>query len=196
MNLIKKLFAIKEEVQAVNSIITPFDDEVMDKLKHTYINGLPVLIFIKYLMAVYGTKRCEYMAYALDDIDIVCGNIKKSSTSLERTFQGWIEKDGFVYDTVTLMKYDSATYYRTYDPKDIVRYSKDTFLDTQGYRETNDEVRRTTLDDLRANGRKNDEFNLMVNMAHNMAKNKEGFAEDMNEFLNSVSAVEKTGGQL
>lgn len=174
----------KKEVKTIEPV--PFDDEIINKLKHTYINGLTASIYIKYLMSIYGTKRCEYMAYALDDVTIVLGEIKKRENPNTRTLQGWIEKDGFVYDTVTLMKYDLEAYNKIYDPKNVVKYTKDEFLEMEDNNKIYDVVRSTTLDDFKPNGKKRNELDMLISTAKSLAKNNKELSTELEEFLESV----------
>ena len=58
-------------------------------------------------------------------------------------------------------------------------------------REINDEVRSTTIDDLKPNGRKRKELSTMIDVAKNFAKNNDEFKKELEEFLTSIDYYEE-----
>lgn len=93
-----------------DGLIEPFDNTFYERLSHTYINCLPVSIEIKYLKSINGPGHCLdrslSMFFCFDDALLVRGDGKYFELiyGKNKTFHGWIELDGYVYDPSFMKK--------------------------------------------------------------------------------------------
>lgn len=181
-----------------NGDIVPFDDELYKKLSNTFISGLPVSIHIKHLTPQrVGIGRCIdrslYMFLCFDDALLVRGDEKNLELEYgkDRSYHGWIEKDNYVYDPYYLLRFDKDLYYKMFCPKKIEKYT------IEDYKTTNkkyyEDIKNTTLDDFKINGRKRDDLFIIIPIIKETASlsNNEEFKKDLNDYLESIEYDEE-----
>lgn len=97
-----QVFTRKYTRRCENGVICEFDRKFYSQFEGMYFNGLPVYY---YLSPVYANGRCydvsEILALALGDCHICRGELKSQKLywGEDGLGHGWVEKDGYVYDT-------------------------------------------------------------------------------------------------
>lgn len=171
--------------------ITPFSEDFYEKLRHTYIDCLPVSIHIKYLKPIVPPGKCYdrslYMFFSFDNAILVRGDIKNLELKygLNDAGHGWIEIDNYVYDPTSLMRFDKDLYYQIYQPKNIIKCNKDEYcLDTDN-KEIYNEIKNTTINDFVSDGKRRNELLTVIPLVLSMAdlSDNEQFKVELNNWL-------------
>ena len=159
-NLRKKLYQERlhllfQEGKA-NGEILPFEDELFERLNHVYLNGIPITFHLKYIRPIPHLQpgqcydRSLWITMGMDDAVLVRGDNKdlEFAYGKENAGHGWVEKDGWVYDTSLLLKIKKERYYQMYLPSHVHYYSYEEYSNREWYQD----IISTTLDDLKADG--------------------------------------------
>lgn len=150
---------IYEYKGAKDGSIAPFDPKFYEQMSHTYIDGLPVSITMKYLRPILGPGKCYdrslYMFLCFDDALLVRGDLKflELKYAKEDAGHGWIEKDGYAYDPSTLYRYPVDLYYKIFGVSNVHKYSRAEYVADSDNKKFYDRVRNTTLQDYQPNGK-------------------------------------------
>lgn len=178
--------------------ITPFSDDFYEKLSHTYINCLPVSMYIKYLKPIIPPGKCYdrslYMFFCLDNAILVRGDIK--SLELQSgpydAFHGWIELDNYVYDPTALMRFDKDLYYQIYQPKNITKCNIEEYCQNEDNRKIYNEVKNTTINDFINNNIRKNELLAVIPLVSGIAElsDDEQFKDDLNNYLKQIKYEE------
>ena len=183
----------------INKQITPFDDNFYEKLNHTYINGLPVSIHIKYLKPSFDLGKCFerslYMFLSLDNAILVHG----TNYNLELLYgkdlsgHGWVEIDDKVYDPTYMMTFNKDLYYKIFKPTNITKCNKEEYCSNKECQELYDDVKNTTLDDFKPYGRKRIELSMLLPLIIEIANNSKNqdFIDELNNYLNIIEYDEE-----
>lgn len=179
--------------------IVPFDDEFYEKLNHTYICGLPVSIHIKYLKPKVAPGKCNdrslYMFFCFDNAILVRGSNKDLELKYgrENAGHGWIEIGDYVYDPSLMMRFDKDLYYELYQPKDIIKCSKEEYCSDTDCLRFYEDVRSTTLDDFRPHGKKRIDLSTSMPLVIGIAKNSgnQDFVNELNRFITEIQYDEE-----
>lgn len=119
-----------------NDEIMPYEDDLIEKLRNLYYEGLPLSIVLhsKYHCVTW----CHHMAFQLsrgmDDFKLIRGNINVYQVR-EEPNHSWVEKDGFVYDTTDGFKWKKEIYYQYFGAVPIETYNKDNYMNFEFYQQ-------------------------------------------------------------
>lgn len=171
--------------------IIPFDDELYEKLNHTYIGGLPVSIHIKYLKPLVPPRKCYdrslYMFFCFDDAILVRGDNKDLELRYgkDRAGHGWIEMDNYVYDPSLMMRFDKDLYYEIYKPTKVSKCTKEEYCSTRGCQELYMYIENTTIDDFKPDGKRRMELCTTMPLIMGIAQNSgnQEFIDELNDFI-------------
>ena len=189
----KKMNLLYQDGLSRNKII-PFDEEFYDSISNTFIGGLPVSIHIKYLRPIIPPGKCYerslYMFFCFDDALLVRGNIKNLELKYgkENSGHGWIEKDGYVYDPTSLLRYEKELYYDIYNPKNITRCNIEEYCKYDSNKELYEDIKNTTIDSYKTNFRKKMDLLLTIPLIEEEAKrsNDKDFINDLFDYINKL----------
>ena len=178
--------------------IIPFDDELYKELSKTYINGLPVSIHIKYLKPKsIGNcyERSLYMFYSLPSSVLVRGDNKDLELlyGKDSSGHGWIEKDGYVYDTSLLMKIEKKLYYKMYRPKNVKKHTLEEYCEITSNRRAYTNIRQTTIEDFKTNGKRRFELLTIIPIIKEITELEKDpdFINDLNKYLELIEYDEE-----
>lgn len=201
--LIKKAYLTKANFLfgqgVINKKIVPFDDEFYEKMSHTYISGLPVSIHIKYLKPTMAPGKCYdrslYMFFCFDNAILVRGDNKDLELKYgkKNAGHGWIEIDNYVYDASLLLRFDKDLYYEIYKPTNLKKCSIKQYCKSKECKDLYEEVKSTTIDDFKPNGKRRLELPIIIPVISSIASlsNDEQFKLDLNTYLEEISYDEK-----
>ena len=182
-----------------NGLIKPFDEELYEKLSHTYIDGIPVSFNIKYLKPIISPGKCFdrslYMFFALDNAVLVRGDTKdlKLKYGEDGARHGWIELHDYVYDASIMASMPTSLYYSIFRPTDIRKCTIEEYCDTKYNKDFYDDIKNTSLEDLKPYGKKRLDLYTMIPLVKGIATssdNKE-FQDDLNIYLKMIEYDEK-----
>ena len=131
-----------------NGEIMPYEDELIERLRNLYYEGLPLSIVLH--SNYFCLTWCHHMAFQLsrgmDNFKLIRGNINVYPEKAEPN-HSWVEKDGFVYDTTDGFKWKKEIYYKYFEAVPIEIYDKDNYMSFDFYQT---ELTRTKvkLDDI------------------------------------------------
>lgn len=133
--------------------ICQFDDDFNDVLKQSYILGMPVYFFVKYLNnpGDYDKNydKSLFVFLCFDDAILVKGKTNFN----KRKVHNWVEKDGYVYDPELLMRFNKDLYYQLYKPTDVESIDIKTFRsESMDNEDLYTDARETTIDKLLEDG--------------------------------------------
>lgn len=175
--------------------ITPFDQDLYEQMNHTYINGVPVSMNLKYLKPILPPGKCYdrslYMFFCFDDALLVRGDQKDLEIrySKEDAGHGWIEKDGYAYDPSLLRKYPVDLYYKIYGVSNVYKCNHAEYVSiSPENKKIYDKVRNATLQDYQPNGKYRSELLLSMSLVKGIAEmsgNTE-FQKDLDDYLKLV----------
>ena len=179
--------------------IIPFDDELYDKLNHTYISGLPVSIHIKYLKPLVRPGKCYdrslYMFFCFDDAILVRGDNKDLELRYGKddAGHGWIEMDNYVYDPSLMMRFDKDLYYEIYKPTKVSKCTKEEYCSTSEYQKLYNDIKNTTIDDFKPYGKKRIELSMSMPLIMGIAQNtgNQEFIDELNDFITLIQYDEE-----
>ena len=196
-NVKDKLFMKKADLLFIYNYekgnIVPFEDEIYDKLKSTYMTSIPVYIDIKYLCPEKGPGKCMdrslALFFSLDNALLVRGNLRNLQVLYKNEgYHGWIELGDYVYDPGTLLKYPKDLYYKLHEPSNVHKCSIDEYCEEDTRLAFYNKVKSTTINDFLPGGSKR--FELLVSIPlikgiADMSGNRE-FVKDIEEYMASV----------
>ena len=139
--------------------VKPFDQELYEQMSHTYVNGVPVSIDMKYLRPTIGPGKCYdrslNMFLCFDDALLVRGDLKDLELrfSKEDAGHGWIERGGYAYDPSLLHKCPVDIYYKIFGVSNVRKCSHAEYAAIPENKKFYDKVRNTTLQDYQPNGK-------------------------------------------
>ena len=174
--------------------ISLFDDKFYEQLSHTYINGLPVSIHIKYLKPETSPGGCYerslFMFLCFDNALLVRGDNRNLEILYgpDEAGHGWIEIDNYVYDPSLLMKFDKELYYKIFSPKNIIKCTKEEYCKNDINKCFYEYVKNTKIEDYQPGGNKRHSLNCIVPLVKYAAKNSNNdqFIIDLNNWLNII----------
>ncbi len=181
----------------LNKKIEPFNDDFYDELAKTYIFGLPVSIYIKYLKPNISPGKCFdrslYMFLAQPSSTLVRGNIKtleyKYGSGNSR--HGWIEMDEYVYDPTSLCKYKKDLYYKIYVPTNITKITTEDYI-----KENKEEYYKTkkTLEDYLPDGDNRIDLYSLIPILEELVLliDEEGFKEEIENYFKLIKYNKET----
>ena len=111
-------FVAKFDKGLYKGAIRPFDDEFLSRFKGMYFGGLPIYY---YLNDFYAQGKCydasAVLALAFGDCIVCRGYLNSQKYNWNGyTEHGWIEKDGYVYDTTWRVFCPTDVYYNVFKP--------------------------------------------------------------------------------
>ena len=121
--------------------------------------------------------------FFFDDALLVRGDEKNLELlyGKDNTGHGWIERDNYVYDPSSLMRFDKYLYYKIFQPTNISKKSIEQYCLIDDCRRLYEDIHQTIIEDYLPNGRKRiDLYSLMPLV--------EGIAEGNKEFKNELEA--------
>ena len=190
----KKLNNLYREGLEKNKIFK-FDNTFYKKLEKTFVNTLPLSIYIKYLRP--QTKEGDwintslYMFMALDNVVLVRANNKnlEYSYGIDASRYGWVEDESFVYDPTLLAKIDKKLYYKMFMPYNIERTTKKEYLKNEDNKKTYEYIKSTKLSDFMPGGSKRGELvNTIPNVIHlAFMDNDSKFKEELDRYLDKIN---------
>ncbi len=174
--------------------ITPFDKDFYEQMSHTYINGVPVSIEMKYLRPTLGPGKCYdrslYMFFCFDDALLVRGDQKtlELKFSKDNAGHGWIEKDGYVYDPSLLHKFPVELYYKIYGVSNVHKCSHAEYVSHPENKKLYDKIRNANLQDYQPNGKYRSELLLSMPLVKGIAEmsGDTEFQQELNKYLKLV----------
>ena len=174
--------------------IIPFDDKFYQQMRHTYVDGLPVSIHIKYLRPNAAPFRCYerslYMFFCFLNAILVRGNRKdlELKCGKEKAFHGWIEIDDYCYDPTSLMRFKKETYYEIYKPSAISKITHEEYKSCEYSRNFYEEIVNTKLSDMQPHGTKRIYLSFIVPLVLKIAEmeNNESFKKELDDYLKEV----------
>lgn len=202
-NIKKKLYFTKADALLNEGIkkgkIVPFDDDFYKQLKKTIIYGLPVSMYIKYLKPILPPGKCYdrslYMFLCFDDAVLVRADIKDLELKYgkEDAGHGWMELGNYVYDPTMLMRFDKDLYYKIHQPTNIDKSTKEEFCSHEEAKKFYEDIRNTTIEDLKPYGRKRIDLSSVIPLIYGVAQgsNNSEFLSDLDEFLSLIEYDEE-----
>ena len=172
--------------------ILPFDEEFLEKLDHTFVNGLPVSVYIKYL---FGPGKCYdaslYMFYCFERALLVRGNTKalEYSHGKENAGHGWLELDNYVYDSSLMKRVDKDLYYDILQPTVVSKCTKEQYCSTKEREKLYYDITTTTIDDFKPHGKKRTELFTIIPLVMEIAQRQgnQEFITDLNKYLEDIA---------
>lgn len=190
--------------------IEPFDDELYEKMSHTYVSGLPVSMQIKYLNPINIVNTTEkigkcfdrslFMFFCFENSILVRGNQKELEYKYgkDKAGHGWIEMDGYCYDPTLLFKFKKETYYKIYKPYKISKITTEEYKKcSESNKKFYEDIKNTTLSDFQPNGSKRINLDTIIPPVKGIAemeaemKNNQDFIRELNEYLELIQYDEK-----
>lgn len=172
--------------------IVPFDEAIYEKMNNTYISCIPVSMYIKYLKPIGPIGKCHdrslFMFFCFGDALYVKGDSKELELEYgkEDDSHDWVEMGDYVYDPSLNLRFKKDIYYQMYCPTNVCKYSKDDYIKKN--KDFYEEVKNTTLQDFKPNGRKRASLCLIAPFLHGIAEiiNNKEFKRDVCNYLDSV----------
>lgn len=172
-NLKKTLYFSKTQLLFKKGLedgsIEPFDDELYEKMNHTYISCLPVSIHMKYLKPTIGHGKCYdrslYMFFCFPDAVLVRGDNKDLELRFgkDNAGHGWIEMDGYCYDPTLLLKFKKEVYYEIYKPYNVTKTTVEEYKNCcDSNRQFYEDIVNTKLNDFQSNGSKKTDLCVII----------------------------------
>ncbi len=183
-----------------NGTIQPFDENLYRQMSHTYVDGVPVSLHIKYLKPVLGPGKClersEYMFYCFDDALLARGDLKYlelKTGSKECALHGWIEIGNNVYDPTMLEKFPKDLYYKMFGVSNVTKCTKKEYLKNEVNKKLYDEIKNTKLEDFRAGGMKHYYFQKTIPMVAGYAKfiDDQDLMKELESYLSLIKSYDE-----
>lgn len=177
--------------------ITPFDEEIYEKMEKTIVACFPVSFHIRYSKHMFALGTCYdrslFMFLALDDAVLVRGNNKDLEYNYGRGHggHGWIEVGDYVYDPSIMLRFEKDVYYKLYECTDVVKIDKETYV--RENKDFVDLVACTDYDEFRPGGKRRLELGILVLQIRaiaELAKDDE-FSKALAEYLDCIQYDEK-----
>lgn len=179
--------------------ILPFDEELYEKMSHTYIGCLPVSIRMKYLKPILGPGKCYdrslYMFFCFPNAVLVRGNNKDLELRYgkEHAGHGWIEMDGYCYDPSLLLRFKKETYYEIYKPYNISKTTTEEYKSCDSNKQFYEDIANTQLSDFQPNGRRRADLCLIIPSVQQIAEMRAdlGFKKELDDYLKLIQYDER-----
>ncbi len=177
--------------------ITDFDKDFYAMMSHTFFQGLPISMIIKYFApdgnAQEGKcfERSLLMFLCFDNALLVRGDNKNIELAhgKGKGRHGWIEIGDDVYDPTLLSKFQKDFYYKMIKAKNIEKMTYEEFCQQdKKFRDLCTEVRATTIADFRPNGRRRSQLLDQIPEIKNTPeyRNNPEFQKDLDAYLKLV----------
>lgn len=134
-------------------------------MSHTYVKGLPVTIYVKYLNPALHDDRGKcldeslLMFFCFKKSILARGEMKDLKLKEKPPYHGWIEMENYVYDPSRLLKFKIETFYQLYKPTNISRCNVEQYkMISKENKEFYEEAQNTTLKDLLPNGKRRNQL--------------------------------------
>ena len=142
-SLKNKLYSIKYNYLlksgASKGLIQPFEPQLLKRLKNIYYGSVPISVFIGNRDFCNGKcyDRSMLISMGMDDFLLMRGKVKSLEIQYgkEKSGHGWVESNGWVYDTSMGFKVEKNLYYKLEQPTDIESYTKEDCLKDEAYME-------------------------------------------------------------
>lgn len=117
--------------------ILPYEDELIENLRGKTYNGLPLEIFLQsYYLCRKNCYICAIaLSRAMNQFNLMIGNINQYPIDKENPNHSWIEKDGWVYDTTFGLKFKKEVYYSIFDAKVLSSYDENNIIEYDLYKQ-------------------------------------------------------------
>lgn len=177
--------------------ITDFNEDFYAKMSHTFFQGIPISMIIKYFAPNENARegkcfeRSLLMFLCFDNALLVRGD----SINIELTHgkgqgrHGWIEIGDDVYDPTTLWKYQKDLYYKMIKATNIEKMTYEEYTQ-QDERLQNlcAEVKSTTIADFQPNGRRRTQLLHRIPEIKTTPeyRNNPEFQKDLDDYLKLV----------
>ena len=179
--------------------IIPFDDDFYDKMTHTYISGIPVSIYIKYLKPFISPGKCYnrslYMFFCFKNSVLVCGDLKNLELQYGKddAEHAWIEMDNYVYDPSSLNIFDKDLYYQIYMPTNVSKCTKEEYCQVKNNKKVYDDIIQTTISDFQPHGKKRTDLINTIPLLSGIAQipGNEQFKIELENWLSTIQYDEK-----
>lgn len=178
-----------------NGSITPFNKELYEKMNHTYVKGIPVSIYVKYLNPALHSNHGKcldeslYMFFCLQDALLVRGNCKDLELKDKNPYHGWIEIKDDVYDPSRLLRFKKEFFYQLYEPTNVVKCNVEQYKRiSKENKELLEEVQNTILKDLQPGGKRRSQLIFIAPMLQALASvsKVEEFQQEVYQYFKSV----------
>lgn len=133
-------------------LILPIEDEVYQRLDNLFFCSLPISIIIKYLKPNTDLGKCMdrswLLSAAFENPTLVHADLKYLALkdSSRAPFHYWIENDGWVYCSFSLLKYKKELFYKMYVPTRRRVQSKQELLQNSEYQKILNSSLQSLLD--------------------------------------------------
>lgn len=180
--------------------IVPFDEDFYEKMRHTYFNGIPIAMHIKYLIPLTGMPggcydRSCLMFFCFSDAFLCRGNNKELELRYgkENSGHGWIEIGNYVYDPSLLMKIDKDLYYSVYEISNVSKQTLVDYCSTPEKKIAYDNITKTSLQELKNPGIKRINLISSIPLIKGIAEmsNNQDFQRELNEYLELINYDEE-----
>lgn len=182
-----------------NNKIVPFDNDFYEKMSHNYIDGIPISMYIKYLKPIISPGKCYdrslYMFFCFPEAKLCGGNNKSLALQYGKEYSehNWIEIDDYVYDPVSLMRFNKDLYYRIYEPTNVVKETLSEYCSTPEKKKFYEDITNTTIYDLQTSIKKRNDLLTSIPPIKGIAEmtgNKD-FIRELNEHLKLINYDEQ-----
>ncbi len=114
-----------------------YEMELLERLRNLKYNGVPLSIL---LTSSYCTNTwCFHYSFLLtrgmDSYTIIQGTTSDFQQYGDKISHGWVEKDGFVYDTTDCHKWAKEVYYDVFEARPMISYNEENWQTNPFYLE-------------------------------------------------------------
>ncbi len=184
----------------IDKKIVPFDDDFYEKMSHTYFNGIPISMHIRYLKPLRSMPggcydRSLLMFFCFPNALLCRGDNKDLELNYgkENARHGWIEVDNYVYDPSLTMRFDKDLYYQIYTPTNVSKSTIEEYCQIKERQEFYDTITKTAICDfLPFSKKRTDLINiipLIIGIAQ-MSENEQ-FKMELENWLSVIQYDEK-----
>ncbi|MDO4282805.1 MAG: hypothetical protein Q4D02_04135 [Clostridia bacterium] len=164
-----------------------FEEDVYDKLKGFYFNGIPLSIHIKYLKPIMGPGKCYdrslLLSFGFEHPTLIQADMKDLELKYgkDSAWHYFIESNGYVYDPTMLLKIDKRLYYLMRKPKNMQSWS-DKELKAIPLIEN---IKKTSINDLRTSLEQRANLLCVVPLIQEIVNdsNNDSFQKEYHDFL-------------
>lgn len=195
--LSKRQLLIKKGLE--DGSIIPFDEAFYEQMSHTYVNCIPISMYIKYKLSCNMlTGKCVdkslFMFFCFEDALLVRTHNCDLELSYNKGEYGWIEMDDYCYDPSLLLKFKKETFYKIYEPYNVSKttieeYKNDCLENKKKY----EDIKNTKLSDFYPNGKKRIDLCIIIPLLKGLVYNSANpdFEKELDSYLESIYYNEK-----
>ncbi len=184
----------------IDKKIVPFDDDFYEKMSHTYFNGLPISMHIRYLKPLRGMPggcydRSLLMFFCFPNALLCRGDNKDLELNYGKgnAGHGWIEIDNYVYDPSLTMRFDKDLYYQIYTPTNVSKSTIEEYCQIKECQEFYDTITKTTICDFLPFGKKRTDLINIIPLIIGIVQMSENeqFKMELENWLSVIQYDEK-----